>query len=99
MNKDNFIWINCDCNNAAHSMRFYIDPDEEYESGTIYVDYHLNTYQPFYKRVWGAICYIFGKHSPYGAFDTIILTKEKQEELQDILDKAKDYRDNSQNKA
>lgn len=65
MTKELFI---SDCGDLSHQLILSID-----DKVTLYM--HLNK-RPFYKRIWIALLYLFGKQSKYGAYEHIILNKD-----------------------
>jgi hypothetical protein len=57
----------CRCGNIEHIL--CVTADEE----DLFIEVHLSPH-PFWQRVKHAIGYIFGRRSPYGDFDEILLT-------------------------
>lgn len=80
MNKT--ILIRCTCSSAEHMMTVDHYEDEQ----EAYVRVHLAR-QGFWRRVYYAIGYIFGRQCTYGAFEEIIIDKENTKELNAILKK------------
>lgn len=78
-------FIECDCGHAEHTLRFVIDKSDDYPC--IYTEILLNSNLGFFKRVYVAIQYIFGKTSDYGHFDTWMTTDiEKTKQIRDTFD-------------
>lgn len=85
--------IICECSSIDHQITFrtieYIEEDLKRlsilpeELNEVYINIHLNK-KPFWKRVKYAIKYIFGYKCNYGAFDEIIITKDK---LKNVVNK------------
>ena len=51
-------YIECDCGGFGHLARIsYFEDDKEYA----YLNMQLNHYLPWYKRMWYAINYVFGR--------------------------------------
>ncbi len=69
------ILIICECSSPEHQLLLRtIDGDE------IYIDIHLSPL-PFLQRVKYAIKYIFGYKCKYGAWDEIIVNKNKFKQI------------------
>jgi hypothetical protein len=47
--------LDCECSSFDHSIRFCLDQ----ERGDVWLCTRLNTCQPWYKRLWRAIVYVF----------------------------------------
>ena len=82
----------CKCGDPSHHLiMFYNHIDKE-----VYVTVHLNDKYNFFKRIWVALKYVFGrKRSIYGDFDDIILRTEDAHKLQyavDILESNVSYK-------
>ena len=77
------IHIDCDCMDASHSMRFWYDS----EFNQIYTTIHLQPLAPWYKRVWIAIKFIFGKSGNKwdGEFDNWVINRHQIIKLRDYL--------------
>ena len=65
----------CECNSPEH--QFLITFEDSYFVITPYLSPYLN----FFKRLILGIKYIFGYKSSYGAFDSIMLSKKRAEQL------------------
>lgn len=79
-------YIECCCGCDAHTIRFTWDPDPEFPE--IYMSIFLYPFYSFWKRLWLAIKYIFGRTtSKYGHFDETILVYEQIERLKDLCDR------------
>ena len=74
------VYLECECNCSEHLMRF-ISYDGEEE---IYIEYYLNPEVSFWKRLKIAIRYLFNRKCKFGAFDEVIVNKER---LKDLLNK------------
>ena len=72
----------CSCKHPEHQLLLsyhdFPEPDD------LYISMHLAK-QNFFKRIWTAIKYVFGKQSDYGAFDEIILSKKDAVRMRDAL--------------
>ena len=57
------------------------------ENCELSVSVYLNSYLPFWKRIWLATKYVFGYRSKYGEFDVVNLRYEDIPRMKAILDK------------
>jgi len=62
-------YITCECSSMEHTIRFSYFKDEP---DLLYVEFHLNQTDRWYKRIWKAVKYIFGYRSKYGEFGEAI---------------------------
>ena len=69
--------IICECHSVEHQLIFRYD--KEYND--VYISVHLYDYHTgikgFFIRLWRGIKYAFGYKCKYGAWDEIIVEKEK----------------------
>lgn len=72
MNNEITELILCECHSPEHQIILTYWPDDNEICATI----HLASI-PWYKRIVYAFKYIFGYKSKYGAFDEIIVDKQK----------------------
>jgi hypothetical protein len=77
-------YFTCACSDFGHTIRFNFDPQD----GELYLDVHLYNWEPWYKRVWVAVLYVFKKHKPYGHYDCTLLRSEDFARLHSLLDRA-----------
>lgn len=63
--------IPCGCGNIGHHILYVKDPDEP----EIYVYVQLAD-QPWYKRLWKGIKYIFGYKCRFGMYDELIVNED-----------------------
>lgn len=77
-------FFSCTCGDYNHLVRFELDP----EYGEVYLTVRLNSYEPWWKRVWIAVKYVFGYPHAYGHYDVTILREEDFVRLHAILDRA-----------
>ena len=80
------IYFDCACYDSEHTIRFVFDDDGDIAE--LYLDVFLAD-QPWYKRLWLGIKYIFGYKSRYGHFGNWTLAEHDAERLQDLLDRYK----------
>jgi len=74
-------FFRCDCASTEHQFVIdYWDGDDE-----LIVSVHLNPLEPWYKRVWMAVRYVFGYTSCYGSFQEVILQRDQVDRLISVL--------------
>lgn len=84
MNNNKSEIIICECCSVEHQLIFRtIHNPPDMQNDEVFIDIHLNK-KPFWKRLKHGLKYIFGYECRFGAFDEIITTKEK---LQNIINK------------
>ena len=66
-------YFQCDCSSQEHTVGVTFD----IENKEMTLDVQLHQWQPFYKRLWNAIKYIFGYQCKYGHWDTTVMNEEK----------------------
>jgi hypothetical protein len=76
-------YFDCQCSDFNHLVRFELDND-----GDVYVSVRMNYWEPWWKRVWNAIRYIFKRDVAYGHFDVTMLREEDFARLHDLMDRA-----------
>lgn len=76
----------CACYASEHQI--IIHKDNIFENGykEVILEPHLVTHNNIFKRIWVAIKYIFGYKSRYGAWDSIIVTKDNYNVLKDVIE-------------
>jgi len=72
-------YFECDCFTAEHTIRFSYFPEER---DFIYAEVHLSSFG-FFKRVWTALRYVFGKQSQYGCFSETMLNRGQVSKVRD----------------
>lgn len=86
---DNFVTVYCECGDFSHTMRFArydwtnevsFGPDVDY-----YVEFMLNKYLPWYKRLWLAFKYVLGLEVIQSNYDTLLLTPDARKEIVELL--------------
>lgn len=82
-------YVNCECHSPEHTFKISFDKEE----GELYLQVFLTTWEPWYKRIWPAVKYIFGYKCKYGHFDECIIDKHKSAQLFEIVKKFKEYHD------
>lgn len=91
----------CQCNSQEHQFTFTFDPvteDNQYQE--CYLEVHLNDpcrdshrflgqlfCGKFWKRIGVGIAYLFGHRSRYGAWDSVIVTRDDAAKLRDMFDR------------
>ena len=64
--------IVCACASDEHTLRlmhFKGDPEKADDFDEVYWSVYLNPF-PWYKRLWGALRYVFGHRSKFGCWDS-----------------------------
>ena len=90
------LYLECDCTSFNHVVLVTYDPDGDFTDteaeqgfGDVYIETQLNTWRPWYSRLWLAIRYVFGfPTSPYGHYDETIVTIEDRRKLLALLKKS-----------
>lgn len=62
-------YFECQCFSTEHVLRFIFAVDEKAGDPEVYTEVFLNPWEPWYKRVWKAVKYIFGYKCRYGHWD------------------------------
>lgn len=78
METDHF---DCQCSDFNHTFRVTLDPQD----GDVYIDVRMNYWEPWYKRIWNAVKYVFKKDTAYGHYDVTLLREEDYDRIRDIL--------------
>ncbi len=73
--------MSCQCSDFNHVVRFTLDPSD----GEVWLDVRLNHYDPWWKRVWNAVRYVFKRDVAYGHYDVTMLREEDYDRLRDLL--------------
>lgn len=81
-------YVECECQSFDHIARWvWFESDHHpWADDELYLDYNLNHYLPWWKRIWVALTYIC-KEEYIGRYDCLILNREKAVELRDFLNK------------
>ena len=82
-------YMECKCMSPEHLVRFHLDTVD----GDLCLDFHLDTYLPWYKRAWRGLKYLFGYKSKYGDFDELLFKEDDLVKLQEILKYQKEIKD------
>jgi hypothetical protein len=77
-------YFECACHSDEHRLVFQLDLDDKHPE--IYVSQFMHHWNPWWKRVWIAIRYVFGYKCKYGHFDCWIMKPEDAEKLRSMLD-------------
>ena len=84
--------IDCECSSFDHSVRLVLDPD----TGDLWLNMRLNTWLPWYRRLWRAIVYVVRPHGGrYGHYDEMFVNHADFDAIRQLLDKAEECRDES----
>ena len=77
-------YVECQCSDFNHVFRFVLDERD----GDLWLEVQLNLWRPWYKRLWSAIRFVFGRPEAYGHFDTTHLREEDYVKLHALLDRS-----------
>jgi hypothetical protein len=77
-------YFECQCSDFNHVIRFTFDE----EDGEVWLDVRLNYFEPWYKRVWNAIRFVFKRPVAYGHYDVTMVREEDYARLHDLLDRS-----------
>ncbi len=87
--EDMLEYFKCDCHSPQHHFTLnQLSFVREGWDDQVYIEIHMNQSEPWYKRIWFAIKYVFGYKSRYGNWDSITLAKKDVIRLRDACDKA-----------
>jgi len=79
-------YIQCECHMPNHSFLLSLDK----EDASLSLSVQLNHFLPWYKRIWVAVQYIFGrKPGVYYDWDSVILKDEGIKVISDLVRKYK----------
>jgi hypothetical protein len=78
-------YVECDCHADEHTLRFMVDSAD----GEVTVSTFLNHYRPWCQRLRVAVKYLMGYKCKYGHFDTTIISGERLNDLQAVIDAAR----------
>lgn len=78
------IILDCDCYTTAHKVIVTRDDWDDHPQLVLYVQ--MNQWRPWWKRVWFALKWVFGGATPYGHWDTTLVSRESAWELKQLVD-------------
>lgn len=70
----------CECGDSEHHLLFTLDSDDP----QVWLHYQL-ALEPWYKRIWIGIKYIFGHQSRYGMYGELIITERNIDSFEKIV--------------
>lgn len=76
------LYADCQCSDFNHTFRFTLDPSD----GELWLDVRLNRYEPWYRRVWIAVRYVFKRPEAYGHYDITMLREEDYDRISKLFD-------------
>lgn len=88
MSRETPYYFECQCADSRHLLRFHLDPMEDHWPGELWAEILLNPWKPWYRRLWGAVQYVFGK--PCGDFGSWMMLGDDVDRLMDMLQEHKD---------
>lgn len=71
----------CECHSSEH--QFILVKDQA--DGEVWMEIHLTQHDNFFKRLWTGLKYALGYRSRYGHFDCVLISKEDQSRMVDLL--------------
>jgi hypothetical protein len=84
MPEEEYLHLNCQCENLTHTIRFHYDP----EFRELQVEMHLVTW-PWYRRILLALTYLFNATHPTSyQYDCALIKPEDYPKLVALLEKA-----------
>lgn len=69
--------VRCECHSLDHIAELSLFLDDPPE---MYLALHMSTWRGVFRRIWLALCYIFG-YSRHGHWDEIVINKEQAEKI------------------
>ncbi len=82
--------IICECESNEH--QFILSSWQDSKNYELYLEPYLCNYKNIFQRIYYSIKYIFGYQSKYGAFDCVIISKDKAQKMcEKILEDIKLY--------
>lgn len=76
--------FDCQCSDFGHIFRLTYDPIDADVTLTV----SLNHFDPWYKRIWNAVRYVFKRTTPYGHYDVTILRQQDYARFHALLDRS-----------
>ncbi len=86
---DEVVNFDCSCGAMHHIMRVSTAMDDDGWTFCAF-EFRLNPYLPWYRRLWVALRYVFGRPGPKCEYDAFILDVEKVGEIISILKRHKE---------
>jgi len=77
-------YVDCQCSDFNHVIRFVLDEKD----GELWLEVRMNHWEPWYKRVWNAVKYVFKKDVAYGHYDVTMLRVEDLVKLHRLFDRS-----------
>lgn len=81
---DSTHYFPCECGSAEHVFRVCLDDAD----GDLWLETHLSTYLPWWRRIVRAFTYVVGRRSRYGDWDTVLISYDDAVRLRDLMDRA-----------
>ena len=79
-------YFECHCHSPEHTLSFKLFDDDD---PALY-GYVILLHEPFFKRVYNGIKYIFGYTSKYGHFDEFVFNPEDTDRMIELFTKYKE---------
>ena len=76
-------YFECQCLSDEHTIVFRMEVEPPYEP-SVYVSYYIRDWEPWHKRVWKALKYIFSLDVEYGHFDCTIMRANDMKRLKSL---------------
>ena len=77
----------CGCGDPAHHLLFTFDPDVH----QVWLHYQLEL-DPWYRRLWLGIKYIFGYQSIYGMYGELLINENNIDSFEKIVEHVKNIK-------
>lgn len=88
MSSEGNIYYECRCHSPEHTMLITYYPEDGDMCATIFLNEN-----PWYKRLWIAIKYVFNYKCVYGHFDEFAMPSENRDSFFNIAKKFKEFHD------
>jgi hypothetical protein len=83
------VYVECQCDHPDHVIRFSLDPTD----GEMWMETRLNDVWPWYRRIWIAVSYVFGRCNPQRyEFDTTLLREHDYDRLRDLFSRSEIFK-------
>lgn len=81
---DRYHYVPCECSSADHVFRFCLDETD----GDLWLEPHLTTYLPWWRRLGRAFNYVVGRRCRYGDWDSVLIGYDDAVKLRELMARA-----------